>query len=110
MMLPNYENAYVPESKLIDYLLSETHAVGKAKAKYFRSLGYTKTNADQLKRDILMIAKSYEITQKFETNFGLKYTIEGRLRTPNGSIARITTVWVIEPPDNRPRFVTAYPV
>ncbi len=33
MKLPNSENAYVPESKLSDYLLSEKHAVGKAKAK-----------------------------------------------------------------------------
>lgn len=57
-----------------------------------------------------MIAKSYEITNKFETNFGLKYTIDGQLSTPNGSVVRITTVWVVEPPDDRPRFVTAYPV
>ena len=110
MMLPNYENAYLPDSKLTGYLLSETHAVGKAKGKYFRSLGYTENNVDQLKEDILMIAKSYEITNKFETNFGLKYTIIGRLSTPNGSVVRITTVWVVEPPDDRPRFVTAYPV
>ncbi len=110
MMLPNYENAYVPESKLTGYLLSETHAVGKAKAKYFRSLGYAENNIDQLKQDILMIAKSYEITNKFETNFGLKHTIDGQLSTPNGSVVRITTVWVVEPPDDRPRFVTVYPV
>jgi hypothetical protein len=110
MMLPNYENAYVPESKLTGYLLSDTHAVGKAKAKYFRSLGYAETNVDQLRYDILMIAKSNEITNKFETSFGLKYTIDGQLSAPNGSIVRITMVWVVEPPDDRPRFVTAYPV
>lgn len=109
-MLPNYENAYVPESKLTGYLLSETHAIGKAKAKYFRSLGYTENNVDQLKQDILMVAKSYGIKEKFETNFGLKYTVHGQLSTPNGSTVRITTVWVVEPPDDKPRFVTAYPV
>jgi len=110
MMLPNYENAYVPEHKLTEYLLSETHAIGKAKAKYFRSLGYTETNFDLLEHDLLLIAKSFEITQQFEISFGLKYTIKGQLTTPNGSVARIITVWVVEPQDNRPRFVTAYPV
>ena len=109
-MLPNYENAYVPEPKLTEYLLSEKHAVGKAKAKYFRSLGYTEANVDQLQHDLLMIVKSYEISQKIETSFGLKYIVEGQLATPNGSTARVITVWVVEPVDNIPRFVTAYPV
>ena len=58
MLLPNCEAAYVPAEKLNDYLLSETHAVGKAKAKDFRSLGYTKANAGQLADAVLMIAKS----------------------------------------------------
>ena len=62
-MLPNHEQAYVPEPKLKEYLLSETHAVGKAKAKYFRSIGYTEVNADDLANALLMIAKSNEIAQ-----------------------------------------------
>ena len=57
MKLPNSENAYVPESKLSDYLLSEKHAVGKAKAKYFRSLGYTVKNVKRLQADLLVIVK-----------------------------------------------------
>ena len=61
-MLPNHEQAYIPEPKLTKYLLSETHAVGKSKAKYFRSLGYTEANADQLADGLLMIAKSEPIT------------------------------------------------
>lgn len=108
-MLPNYENAHVPERKLTEYLLSEKHAVGKSKARYFRSLGYSETNVDQLQNDLVMIVKSNEITQKIETSFGSKYIVEGQLMTPKKSIARIITVWVVEPLSNRPRFVTAYP-
>jgi hypothetical protein len=109
MRLPNYENAYIPGPKLTEYLLLEKHEVGRAKAKYFRSLGYTEANINLLEYDILMIAKSYEFTQRFQTSFGVKYTVRGQLSSPNGSIARIITVWIIEPPDTRPRFVTAYP-
>jgi hypothetical protein len=95
---------------LTEYLLSERHAIGKAKAKYFRSLGYNDANIDQLQRDLIMIVKSHEITHKVETPFGLKYIVEGQLETPNGPIAQVITVWVVEPIDNRPRFITAYPI
>ena len=109
MMLPNCEQAYIPKPKLTKYLLSETHAVGKAKAKFFRSLGYTEPNAHQLANALLMIAKSEEVSQKITTIYGTKYIVEGEVVTPNGNTSRIRTVWVAEPHDQRPRFVTAYP-
>jgi len=108
-MLPNHEQAYIPEPKLTKYLLSETHAVGRAKAKYFRSLGYTETNADQLADALLMIAKSKGVSQEVTTPYGTKYVVEGDLFTPIGTTVRIRTVWVVESHDERPRFVTAYP-
>ena len=108
-MLPNHEQAYIPEPKLTKYLLSETHAVGKAKARYFRSLGYTEANADQLADGLLMIAKSKEVSQAVTTPYGTKYIMEGDLFTPIGTTVWICTVWVIESGDKRPRFVTAYP-
>ncbi|MGH7599609.1 MAG: DUF6883 domain-containing protein [bacterium] len=40
MKLPNREKAYIPPSKLRDYLLSETHVVGRGKAKFFRMFGF----------------------------------------------------------------------
>ena len=109
MMLPNSELAYIPEAKLTKYLLSETHAVGKAKARYFRSLGYTEANADQLANSLLMIAKSEGVSQEAATPYGTKYTVEGEIIAPSGTTARIRTIWVVEPHDKRPRFVTAYP-
>ena len=44
MQLPNRLQAYIPSEKLSAYLLSETHAVGKAKATFFRALGFNETN------------------------------------------------------------------
>ena len=108
-MLPNCEQAYIPEPKLTKYLVSETHAVGKAKAKYFGSLGYTEANAHQLANALLMIAKFEGISHEVASRYGTKYIIEGEVVTPSGNTARIRTVWVVEPHDERPRFVTAYP-
>jgi hypothetical protein len=107
--LPNYEKAYVPKQKLSNYLLSETHAVGKVKARYFRSLGYTEENEDLLADGFLMIAKSEGVSQEITSRYGNKYIIEGELVTPIGTRVRIRTVWVLESHDERPRFVTAYP-
>lgn len=107
--LPNYEKAYVPKQKLSNYLLSETHAVGKAKARYFRSLGYTEENADQLADALLMIAKSEGVSQEVTSRYGTKYIIDGELVTPIETRVRLRTVWVVGSHDERPQFVTAYP-
>ncbi len=109
MILPNCEKAYVPEQKLVKYLLSETHTIGKAKAKYFRSLGYTEENADQLEDALVMIAKSGGHSQEVTTPYGNKYIVDGDLVTPIGTTVRIRSVWVVEAHDERPRFITAYP-
>jgi hypothetical protein len=45
MELPNKANAQVPFEKIVDYLLSETHSVGRSKAKYFRSYGFDEDSA-----------------------------------------------------------------
>lgn len=110
MNLPNYEKAYIPKQKLSNYLLSETHTVGKAKAKYFRSLGYTEENADQLADALLIIAKSEGVSQEVASRYGIKYIIDGEIVAPIGTIVRLRSVWVIESHDERPRFVTAYPL
>jgi len=44
MKLPNREQADIPQSKLIDYLLSENHAAGRSKAAFFRNFGFDQLN------------------------------------------------------------------
>jgi hypothetical protein len=106
--LPNFEKAYVSKEKLSDYLLSETHAVGRTKARYFRSIGYTLGNAGDLAKELVKIA-GHEVRQKIVSEFGEKYVIDGEIATPVGITVRIRTVWVFDPQDDRPRLVTAYP-
>ena len=108
--LPNCEKAYVPKEKLSNYLLSETHAVGRAKARYFRSIGYKAENADDLADSLAMIARSEAVFQEIASDFGTKYVIDGEFVTPMGTSVQLRTVWVIDPQDACPRFVTAYPI
>jgi hypothetical protein len=64
MELPNREKAYIPLSKLKDYLLSETHSVGKSKAKLLRPLDFNETNIDMLKQGLIGIAHSGDVNHR----------------------------------------------
>jgi len=109
MKLPKNQEAIVPERKITGYLLSENHPVGKAKAKYFKSLGYSERNAAHMKEALAAIALMNEVTEVISTPFGTKYIVDGGLATPSGIRARVRTVWIVEAEGDIPRFVTAYP-
>ena len=110
MRLPNRESAYVPEPKLEGYLLPETHPVGRAKARLLSDFGYDDTNAKSLEQALLAVAHEQPLAEVIESEYGVKYVIDGVLRTPSGSALRLRTVWIVDTADERPRFATAYPV
>jgi len=56
LKLPNAERAQVAQEKIAGYLLSESHPVGRAKARFFRSLGFRSGNAQALRSELLRIA------------------------------------------------------
>jgi len=110
MKLPGRERAFVPERKLTAYLLSLSHPVGRAKARFFRRLGFDGSNADRLRNELIDLAQRADVASTECTAHGTKYVVDGLLSTPSGDEAAVRTVWIIE--DSRPdapRFVTAYP-
>jgi len=109
MQLPNRLQAYIPSEKLHAYLLSETHAVGKAKATFSRALGFNETNAHLLEHGLLTLAHSAPVQEIVPSPHGVKYIIEGVIATPSGTAPRIRTVWILETGEENPRLVTAYP-
>lgn len=108
--LPNKEKACVPRHKVVNYLLSETHSVGKSKARFFRLLGFDENTASELEQGLVEIAQTGEVKESVRSPYGIKYVIDGYLKTPRGVSVRIRTIWIIEFPHQAPRFVTAYPV
>ena len=110
MKLPNRENAHIPPPKLHDYLLSRTHSVGRLKARFFRALGFNETNVDVLEQRLIAIAHSEDVKDVVSSAHGTKYVVEGSLQTPAGNLVQVRTVWIIDAGQDRPRFVTAYPV
>jgi len=109
MELPNKSRAQVPLEKVTDYLLSETHAVGKSKARYFRSYGFNHETARNLAQGLLEIAQKVQVNSSEKSPYGKKYIMDGELETPNGDMIQVRTIWIIENDTEIPRFVTAYP-
>ena len=109
MFLPHGEECNVPDVKLIGYLLSETHPVGKAKAKLLRSLGFNENNVEALRNGLIRIACEGPIGETTVSEHGTKYVVSGVLHTPDGHVIELRTVWIVGADDFRPRFVTAFP-
>lgn len=110
MKLPYRRKATVPQEKLTGYILSETHAVGKLKAQFFRAVGFDEINVSVLEKSLLNIAFTQEVKNVAESVHGKKYIIDGEIQAPNGRVIKARTVWILEPDRKAPRFVTTYPV
>ena len=110
MKIPNAQAAYVERSKLTEYLLSTTHPVGRSKAVFFRTLGFADESVGGLEQGLVAIAKTKEVVDTERSEYGMKYTIDGPMDTPGGRVVRVRTVWIIGHGEERPRFITAYPL
>jgi len=107
LKLPFADQAIVPESKIVEYLLSETHPQGRSKAVFFRRLGFAPEEPGRLRAALLDLAASADMTES--AAFGMKYVGTGEFVAPSGELVRVTTVWVIGPDSTSPVLVTAYP-
>lgn len=109
MLLPNCEQAFIQAAKLTGYLLSETHSVGKSKAKFFCELGFSEENVAILEQELLKVARFQEVTETIVTVHGIKYVIVGTINCPVDRTVSVLTVWIIDTGQEVPRFVTARP-
>ncbi len=75
-----------------------------------RSLGFNEANVQLLKEGLLEIAKTKDVVEVITTPHGVKYVIHGDMATPVGLVIKMRTIWIIDNGQERPRFVTAYPL
>ncbi len=109
MNLPNVDGATVDPAKIRDYLLSTSHPVGRFKAAFFISLGYSVDQWEVLREDILMLARSGTAVPGRPSPRGRKFEVDGTLKGPSGRLVAVRTVWILRSSEQFPRFVTAFP-
>lgn len=109
MELPNRHLAYVPEAKIIHYLLDESHPQGWGKAQEFRKRGYNESNVATMIGDLIGVAQSQPVSEVELTQYGTKCVIYGVIQPPAGGDLLILSVWQIDYGRIAPILLSAYP-
>ena len=107
--IPNYERAIIEPAKLKDYVLSNTHPIGRFKASLFQQMGYTERNWEQFAEDIRRQHLALEAELGEKTKYGQKYIITGNFKGLGGKAMKLKSSWIILTGEDFPRFVTIYP-
>ena len=94
MKIPGAERAILDAAKVRDYLLSPTHRVGSAKARFFGQLGFDQRNWTILQDELYGFAKQEAPTRRRDTIWtevrGARYDTRAfrARRTPRGRVDR----------------------
>lgn len=103
MKIPGSEKAFVEDARLGYLLLSEE------KGGFFGAVGFTVGEDGLLRQALLRHVGGSEVSRVVETEFGVKYIVDGRLESPDGRDPEVRSVWIREIGSDGPRFLTAYP-
>jgi hypothetical protein len=113
-LLPNYSQALIEESKLVDYALNPENERGQHKAIVFESaLGFNLSNWADLKQAILDALPNHQSVFISESPFGIKYRVVLTIIGPNGQAANLLTIWQYDRLSDNvtrewPRLITLY--
>jgi hypothetical protein len=107
--LPRAANTTLADAKITQYLLNTAHPTGAAKAAFLGSFGFSPANWVELKQALLGHSLRNPVSNQTSNPFGQKFEISCSLVTPDGRNPCIISVWIIEPPNPNPKFITAYP-
>ena len=99
----------MPRAKVVDYLLSDIHVVGRHKAVVFRSLGFAVENWGILAQFLKQHAVDNDVAKVEPSAFGNRFVVEGIMELEDGRRPWLRTVWFLRHEESIPRFVTAYP-
>lgn len=107
-LLPNYEDAVIPEEKLTKYAL-DLNGVAPDKAIAFdKALGYNKDNYEELIKNIRDNLPKYKSTVKGKDQYGQRYQVIMRLTGANGKSANVLTGWILDAETGKTRLTSIY--
>ena len=94
---------------IVGYLLSPSHPDGCVKARFFARFGFRNADWEILAEALRLIGAANPVVGILESPWGVRYTVDGLLRCPDGRSPHVRTVWIVEHRTSRPRLVTAHP-
>lgn len=109
ILLPNYQEAVIPQEKFTNYALDKNNPKGKDKAIAFeKALGYNLSNAGKLIENIKNNIDKFNAVEKPDKGYGKVYEIIMTLTGENGKIANVKTGWIIDKNTGETRLTSAY--
>ena len=109
MGISNATLAEVDIGKIVDYLLSPVHPVGRFKCVFFERLGFSREHPTELAAALKSHAAQSETVTKIMSPYGEKQIAAGIVVGPNGQSSALVTVWLTPSGESIPRLITAYP-
>jgi hypothetical protein len=99
----------IDENKIVDYLLNPAKSRGKAA--FFLRLGFRPEEWQVLAEALREQAKANPVANAVVSPYGMRYSVDGLLQTPNPreALPAIRTVWIQED-GGCARLITAHPV
>ena len=108
--LPDGDRARVDQTKITEYLLSQSHPDGRTKAEFFMRFGFTIEKWQELAEALRAVGTANPVVAVVESPHGVRYTVDGPMQAPDGRTPWVRTVWIVEPGDPGPRLITAHPL
>lgn len=110
MKIPNIERAVISDAKISDYILNSDHTDGWSKARFFESFGFEKSGVNVFKEALHELIRENDVTESIDTQFGVKFVVEGQIISPDGRNPIVKSIWIIQNGEDFPKFVTVYPI
>lgn len=107
ILLPNYQEAIIPQEKFIGYALNPLKDKNKAEA-FEKALGYNLSNSNKLIENIRNNIDKFSAKEKEDLGHGQRYEIIMRLLGENNKYANVKTAWIIDKDTKQTRLTSAY--
>ena len=107
--LPHAREAFIPPSKLYDYVLSPDHPLGRHKARvFFSALGLSADNWEYLREQIKQGVITAPVSNVQVSSYGVLYEVPILIQGLNGASHEVITAWIVEGKIPAPRLTNAY--
>jgi len=109
MHVPNATSATVAPEKVTRYLLDPTNPRNGGKATFFFGFRFTRERWGELVDALREHVQQHEMHSTQGDEHGVRYTVIGRLRSPDSRNPLARSVWQVDVGATTPRFISAYP-
>lgn len=104
-----WAEAFIPDAKVRDYLLSDAHDKARSRHKFFTAYGFSQAAWPQLQSALLeQLARAVRRLVR-EDAYGRTFAAVGPIRTPSSQTLIITTFWIVRHDDPCPQLTSALP-